>query len=103
MAHPERYAEIQHDLGRAESIGRTAALVVDLGALDGAHGRAEMKTARKLIEGDLVHAATSDIHSPEDQRSVAAGMAWIVKRRGQPILKRLLDENPRRILAGVLP
>ncbi len=103
MAHPERYVEVQNDIGRAEVLGRTAALVVDLGALDGAHGRAEKKTARKLMESGFVHAVTSDIHTAEDQRSIAAGMAWITKRLGPGSLDRLLDENPRRILAGELP
>jgi len=102
MAHPERYAAIQNDLDRAEAFGRSAALVVDLAALDGAHGRQEMKTARRLLEADLAHAAATDIHAPEDQRAIAAGMAWIRKRLGEPALERLLDENPRRILAGDL-
>ena len=87
---------------RAEALGRTAALVVDLGALDGAHGRAEMKTARRLVEEGLAHAAATDIHSPDDQRSIAAGMAWIRKRLGDQALSRLLDQHPRHILAGEL-
>jgi protein-tyrosine phosphatase len=103
MAHPERYRAVQEDITRAEEIGRTAALLVDVGALDGAHGRAEMKTARRLLEEDLAHAVTSDMHSPEDQRPVAAGMAWIKKTLGAHTLERLLCENPRHILAGELP
>ncbi len=103
MAHPERYREVQEDLGRAETIGRSAALVVDLGALDGAHGRMEMKTARRLLEEGLAHAAATDIHAPEDQRVVAAGMAWIRKRLGEETLEQLLAENPRRIVQGELP
>jgi protein-tyrosine phosphatase len=103
MAHPERYHAIQQDVSRAEEIGRTAALLVDLGALDGAHGRAEMKAARRLVEEGLAHSATSDLHSPEDQRPVAGGMAWIRRHLGPARLSQLLDENPRRILAGDLP
>jgi len=103
MAHPERYQAIQDDLGRAEAIGRSTALLMDLGALDGAHGRPAMKAARKLVEEGLVHAAASDVHTAEDQRTVAAGMAWIRKRLGGPALELLLGENPRRILAGELP
>jgi protein-tyrosine phosphatase len=103
MAHPERYHAIQKDPSRAEEFGRNAALVVDLGAIDGAHGRNEMKTVRKLLEEGLVHAAATDIHSPNDQRAIAAGMAWIKKRLGDAALDRLLDDNPRRILAGELP
>ncbi len=103
MAHPERYVAIQGEIAAAERIGRSAALLVDLGALDGAHGRMEMKTARRLVLDGLVHAAASDAHSPEDQGSVASGMAWIRKQRGAAVLDKLLDENPRRILSGELP
>lgn len=103
MAHPERYLAIQDDPARAEGIGRSAALLVDLGALDGAHGRPAMKTARRLLEEGLVHAAASDVHTAEDQRTVAAGMAWIRKRLGAPALDRLVGENPRAILTGELP
>jgi tyrosine-protein phosphatase YwqE len=62
-----------------------------------------MKTARRLVLDGLVHAAASDAHSPEDQGSVASGMAWIRKQRGAAVLDKLLDENPRRILSGELP
>jgi protein-tyrosine phosphatase len=103
MAHPERYVALQENLDRVEALGRVAALVVDLAALEGAHGRAPMKAARKIVEEGLAHAAASDIHTPEDQRAIAGGMAWIRKQLGQPALDRLLDENPRRILAGELP
>jgi protein-tyrosine phosphatase len=103
MAHPERYVAIQKDLARAEELSRTAALVVDLGAIEGAHGRNEMKTVRRLLEEGLVHAAATDIHTPNDQRAIGAGMAWIKKRLGEAALDRLLDHNPRRILAGELP
>ena len=47
MAHPERYVPVQRDLDVAARIGRHAALMIDLGALDGAHGKQEMKTARE--------------------------------------------------------
>ncbi|HEX4405134.1 MAG TPA: CpsB/CapC family capsule biosynthesis tyrosine phosphatase [Polyangia bacterium] len=103
MAHPERYTAVQRDPSLAERLGRHAVMLIDLGALDGAHGKAEMKTARKLVLDGLAHGAASDIHRPEDQTSVAAGMAWIKKQRGQAVLEQMLDENPRRVLAGELP
>jgi protein-tyrosine phosphatase len=103
MAHPERYLAVQQDPARAEGLGRSAALLVDLAALDGAHGRPAMKAARRLFEDGLAHAATSDIHTPEDQRAVAAGMAWLRKHQGPGSLDRFLADNPRQILAGELP
>jgi protein-tyrosine phosphatase len=103
MAHPERYLAVQQDTSRADAFGRTAAMLVDLGALEGAHGRAPMKTSRRLLEDGLAHAVASDVHTAEDQRGVAAGMAWIRKRLGPAALERLLADNPRQILAGELP
>jgi protein-tyrosine phosphatase len=103
MAHPERYTAVQRDVSLVERLGRHAAMLIDLGALEGAHGKLEMKTARKLVLEGLAHGAASDVHRPEDQTSVAAGMAWIRKQRGPGVLDQMLDENPRRILAGELP
>ncbi len=97
LAHPERYVGIQRDITLAERLGRHAVMMVDLGALDGAHGRTEMKTARKLVLEGLSHAAASDIHRPEDQTTVAAGMAWIRKQLGPDALETMLSENPRRL------
>jgi len=103
MAHPERYHAVQTDLERARALGRTAALVVDLAALDGAHGRAEMRTARQLLSDGLAHAVATDIHGVQDLPGIAAGMTWIRKHLGPEALETLLAENPRRILAGDLP
>ena len=88
MAHPERYVAIQRDVDLAERIGRHAVLMVDLGALDGAHGRTEMKTARKLVQEGLAHAAATDIHRPDDGKGIAGGMAWIRKQFGPAMLQQ---------------
>jgi protein-tyrosine phosphatase len=103
MAHPERYHAIQTDPERARALGRTAALVVDLAALDGAHGRAEMRTARYLLSEGLAHGAATDIHGVQDLPAIAAGMAWIREQLGSQTLDLLLADNPRRILEGDLP
>jgi protein-tyrosine phosphatase len=103
MAHPERYSTIQNHPERAETLGRTAALVIDLAALDGAHGRPQMRAARQLVLDGLVHAAATDIHRPDDGPAIAAGMAWLRKKKGPQALDVLLSENPRRILSGELP
>jgi protein-tyrosine phosphatase len=103
MAHPERYLPVQREPGFAEAMARQAALVVDLEALAGTHPRAESKTARRLVEEGLAHAAASDLHEPESSADVGEGIAWIGKRMGSTTVTRLLEENPRRILGGELP
>ncbi len=103
LAHPERYVAVQRDPAVAESLGRQAALLVDLAALSGNGDRAEVKTARRLVEEGMAHAAASDMHEPEDGAAIASGLAWIEKRLGANAVKQLLNENPRRILVGQLP
>jgi protein-tyrosine phosphatase len=103
MAHPERYHAIQARIERARTLGQSAALLVDLAALDGAHGRAEMKTARQLLTDGLAHAAATDIHSVDDLNGIAGGIAWIRKHLGAEALRTFLVDNPRRIVAGELP
>jgi protein-tyrosine phosphatase len=103
MAHPERYSAVQRDVDLAERLGRHAVLMVDLGALDGAHGRTEMKTARKLVQEGLAHAAATDIHRPDDEAGIAGGITWIRKQFGPAVLDKLLAENTRCLLAGEMP
>jgi protein-tyrosine phosphatase len=101
LAHPERYDGF--DVDRAVAVGKTCALVVDLGALSGAHGWRESRVARKLVLEGTVHALASDVHSTTDIQSAAAGIAWVRKKLGENEVQRLLSDNPRRILQGDLP
>jgi len=103
MAHPERCVPVQREGGFAETLSKQAALVVDLEALASGQSRAETKTARHLVEEGLAQAVASDMHGADTGPDVAAGLAWLRKRLGSAALARLLEENPRRILAGELP
>lgn len=103
MAHPERYIPLWQKRDRLAALARCAALVVDVAALDGAHGPEQQRAARSLVQEGLCHAVTSDIHQPDDIRGVAAGIQWIKKKLGPARLKDLLVEGPRQILAGELP
>lgn len=100
MAHPERYA-IPFD--RLAELAERIPLVVDLGAVAGYHGSRAGKIAHKLLHERLAHAAATDVHSLSDVRVAMEGIAWIKKKLGPETAARLLDENPRRILAGELP
>jgi protein-tyrosine phosphatase len=103
LAHPERYAALASDRERVERLAQNVALVVDLGALAGYHGTSAAKHARALVSSGVAHAAASDVHGPSDVRAAAEGIAWIKAKHGPAAVTRLLDENPRRILAGDLP
>jgi protein-tyrosine phosphatase len=100
MAHPERYA-IPFD--RLATLAERIPLVVDLGAVAGYHGARAGKIAHKLLTDRVAHAAATDAHTVSDVRAALEGIAWIKKKLGADVAARLLDENPRRILAGDLP
>lgn len=103
IAHPERYQPLWRDRDRVRRLSADAALVVDLGAVAGYYGRKQAKAARWMLREGVAHAAASDAHSPNDVRVAAEGIAWIRKKLGDATVERLLDVNPRRILAGEHP
>lgn len=103
MAHPERYQPLWQAPELVARLAVHCALVVDLGAVAGYHGKQQGKVARSLLERGIAHAAASDAHAPEDVRVAAEGMDWIRRRLGEDALVRLLDQAPRRILAGEHP
>ncbi len=103
VAHPERYAPLWKDPETVAKLAANCAMVVDLGALAGDHGRKQAKYARKMVLEGVAHAAASDAHTPDDIKSAHKGMAWIEKKAGAAALKRLLATNPAKILAGEHP
>jgi len=103
MAHPERYRPFWSARDRLAQIAENVCLVVDLGAVAGHHGWRVGRAARALVADGLAHACASDVHTPADLRGAAEGIAWIKKKLGPAAVTRLLEENPRRILAGEHP
>jgi protein-tyrosine phosphatase len=103
VAHPERYSALWNSPDRLEQLSRSAALVVDLAALDGAHGENEKRQARYLIDEGLAHAAASDAHCLADVALAAAGISYIQKRHGVARVKQLLTDGPRQIVSGEIP
>jgi protein-tyrosine phosphatase len=103
LAHPERYHALCRQPDRVAALAGTAALVIDLGALAGAHGPAAAASAHQLVLDGHAHACASDVHDADDARAAGNGITWLHKRVGAEGIRRLLDENPRRILQGELP
>lgn len=66
IAHPERYAYVQKDIGVAEEmIAYGCELQVDAGGLMAGLFDRERKTARKLLSSGMVSYIASDAHRPE--------------------------------------
>ena len=103
IAHPERYQPLWKTPDTVRQLAEQCAMVVDLGAVAGCHGRKQAKVARHMLKTGLAHAVASDAHAPTDVRIAAEGMDWIRKKLGKDALTRLLDTAPRRILSGRHP
>jgi len=103
LAHPERYQPLWGKTDALKTLREQCALVVDLGALVGHHGRGQAKAARHLVSSGLAHAAASDVHRPEDVKSAEKGIDWIRRKEGAAAVDRLLRDGPRAILSGELP
>jgi protein-tyrosine phosphatase len=103
IAHPERYHALWSNPDLITRLAETSALVVDLGAIAGYHGRKEAKLARELVKRRIAHAAASDVHTLDDVRVAAEGIACIRAKAGEEAVRTLLSEGPRLILAGEHP
>ena len=103
LAHPERYEALWKNDDLVARLASQCAMVIDLGALVGYHGRRRAKLARKLVKAGTAHAAASDSHTPEDVLGAAEGIAWLAKKLGAATVDRLLTVNPQAILTGQHP
>ncbi|MFH1808272.1 MAG: CpsB/CapC family capsule biosynthesis tyrosine phosphatase [Pseudomonadota bacterium] len=102
LAHVERYEGLATSEERVRMlVDQGYALQVDMGAIVGQFGKAQQRTAWRLLERDLVTVVASDAHSAADVRAtVAAGRELLTKRLGEARCLSVLVERPARICAG---
>lgn len=101
IAHPERYRSLWEDPSKLEPlIDQGAVALLDAAALVGKYGRHPKKTAQRLLELGLYHAACSDAHRPSDLADVEGGIRFVEKRYGPSEVDFLFREGPCQILAG---
>ena len=101
IAHPERYQPVWNDRDEVDALLDVGAcLLLDICSLVGKYGSQPQRVAEKLVEEDAYEAACSDAHRPADADVVEKAIARLEKLVGKAEATRLLDEGPRRILAG---
>jgi protein-tyrosine phosphatase len=102
VAHPERYAKILTDPGKAyEFVERGAVLQVNAGSLLGIFGQAVKNTAIKLLENNLVGLVASDAHDLKIRPfKLKAAYEMVAGQWGVARAQRLFIDNPRRIILG---
>ena len=102
LAHPERYAELQRDPGRAASlVERGVALQVTIGSLVGVFGKTAQRTAEQMLRQGLVHLVATDAHSAGHRfAAVPAGLQKLRDLVGEERLVQLVQAVPQALLAG---
>jgi protein-tyrosine phosphatase len=104
LAHLERYPEVQRDPTMAAGLRERGSLIlINLTSLVGAWSREADRAARALLEADLVDAATTDLHGPDEIDRVADGLAILERLVGGSGRQRLLQDGPARIAGLVRP
>ena len=102
VAHPERCATFQADLGRLVLlVGRGVRVQLNAGSLMGHYGGRAQAVARQMLRWRLAHAIASDGHDLFARRpllsAAARAAAEIVGEEGARLL---VVDNPAAILAG---
>jgi len=102
IAHPERNpAIIRQPKILSDLVAQGALAQITAGSLTGDFGPSIQSCARYLLKQGMVHFLASDGHSSTWRSPVlTSGLKIAAKLIGQGKAKKLVDDNPRKILAG---
>jgi protein-tyrosine phosphatase len=103
LAHPERYSPLWKDDQPLRVLTERGTLaLLDVMALVGKYGKRPQRTAEAWLAAGLYYAACTDSHRPDDLELVEEALARLRALRGADEAAQLLNEHPRRILAGTV-
>jgi protein-tyrosine phosphatase len=102
IAHPERYVEIQRDIGKLYNLVRNGALTqVNAGSLIGKYGKSTQKTVREMLAHNLVHMIGSDVHSlSRGTYPLLQSLNHAAKVVGLQRAKEFVTVIPRKVIDG---
>ena len=103
VAHPERYRNLEsglEPLRRMREVG--AYFQINAGSLTGKHGANAGRYARRLLQLGWASLMASDYHA-RGVPQLADAIKVLTDAGGGEQAKRLLSDNPRRILIGAAP
>lgn len=103
IAHPERYSNADAEGHAAEGWKRVGALLqVNAGSVLGKYGPEARHRAWSLLSRGLVDYVSSDYHA-RGTLHLAPCREVLARAGGEAQARRLLEENPARLLAGEQP
>lgn len=99
IAHPERNYEIMQNPGILHGlIGRGCLAQLNISSMKGKYGAKVRKTARTILEYDMVHFIATDAHSAKDFLcAVSKGLVTVEKLTDSDKFDRLSIVNPRMV------
>lgn len=103
VAHPERYLALSEALfpRLVEWVERGVLFQVNGRSLLGESGPRVQRAAERLLDSHMVHLLASDAHGVTRRPpGLAAARARAAQRVGAAMAAALVEENPRRVLAG---
>jgi protein-tyrosine phosphatase len=101
VAHPERHPFLFRSTDPIDRVLQVGALaLLDLMSLAGKHGKRVQRTAERMLDEEVYHAACSDAHRPEDVEWTARGIERLSSLVGEAETSLMLADNPRRIIEG---
>jgi protein-tyrosine phosphatase len=105
VAHPERYEWLFAEKDGAQALVAAGCLLqLDLPSLLGMTGRTHRTRAEQLLKAGLAHLCATDVHNAKDAEHVCReAPARLRKLAGEEGARRLLDENPRKVVTGAPP
>ncbi len=105
LAHPERYFFVQRDPQMIYDWVLSGCIMqCNRGSVLGGFGKAEQDTVMALLDRDLVHCIASDAHGSSSRIPYMADVYdFIENRYGKMRAKRLMFDNPGKILMNIPP
>lgn len=102
IAHPERYDVLQHDPLLLERWCRLGyVLQLNKGSVLGAFGSRPEQAANAILELGFAHLFASDAHSSQSRTPhMGQLIRWVETYCDADCARILLEENPKRLLAG---
>lgn len=100
IAHPERYPAMQEDLDFTEDVMDIGArLQINADSILGEDGRRVKKYCKQLLKYEMADFIGSDAHNCTDRPTrLGECAAWIEKKMGRAAARRLLIDNPEKLL-----
>ncbi len=100
LAHPERYPYFHDDFKKLVDLHEMGVLFqCNLGSVTGKYGKDTMKAVRRLAKEDLIFAFGNDAHHFGHNGHVKAAVKKLSKYYNEKSLKKVLEDNAKKILA----